>query len=590
MVHALGRSFNDFPNRSTAENEVVASAREGRVARFGTKIPDASNDANLVRAGLVRFLALGGDERTSVHEREIHIEGAWIEGHLDLEGCRVVRALRFNSCKINGAVILLDADLVGLELDRSVVRRVIGDRLRCGSLFLRDGFHATGIGELPADRFGDDLQGTVRLITAHITGDLLCEGGRIVQPSSGAEDAAAQAGGPEQYALVCEQAKIDGRVFLCNNFSAPGMVRNSFEARGTVSFRGAQIGGILNCGGGTFDGAGSAALDFRWAEIGGGLDLDGSRLAGDLICDHAEIGNALIFRNVHGIQLPGQNAEGPMGRVSLLGAHAQELSDESASWERTRDICLDGFEYDRIAEVANDAGPRIAWLNKQVEAHRQHDFRPQPWEHLIKVLREMGYLGQATAIAIEKQKQLRRAGKTGLPGYLHDAYGLMYGYGYQPLKLASWAVGVALLLALFFWMAAARGVMAPTDRRIFDDNQFASCKQGRVVIWTKCDVLQYKYTVFNPLLYSLELILPIAGLQQTKDWAPLLKRPCVDPDRFGICWSSMTQGEKDTPIQPKPGFWPLGVLATILARFENLFGWLAGLMFVAVATGLVKKD
>ena len=53
------------------------------------------------------------------------------------------------------------------------------------------------------------------------------------------------------------------------------------------------------------------------------------------------------------------------------------------------------------------------------------------------------------------------------------------------------------------------------------------------------------YTVFNPLLYSLELILPIAGLQQTKDWAPLLNRPCVDPDRFGICWSSMTQGEKE---------------------------------------------
>ena len=38
------------------------------------------------------------------------------------------------------------------------------------------------------------------------------------------------------------------------------------------------------------------------------------------------------------------------------------------------------------------------------------------------------------------------------------------------------------------------------------------------------------------------------------------------------------------------GHWPLGILVSILARLENLFGWIAGLMFVGVVSGFVKKD
>ena len=204
--------------------------------------------------------------------------------------------------------------------------------------------------------------------------------------------------------------------------------------------------------------------------------------------------------------------------------------------------------------------------------------------------RHGAYGNAARAVAIEKQHALRRSKKiTGFAGLIHDAYGLFYGYGYRPLRLATWALGFAVLAALFFWTAAEQGVMMPTDRRILDDPQYAACRAQSPANWTKCEPLQYRYTIFNPFLYSLELILPIVGSHQTKDWMPSIILPCAESNSLGIC--RQFAGEAGaSAIQPRPGYTVLGFAAAVLARLENLFGWLAGLMFVAVASGFVKKD
>jgi hypothetical protein len=255
-------------------------------------------------------------------------------------------------------------------------------------------------------------------------------------------------------------------------------------------------------------------------------------------------------------------------------------------------LALDGLVYDRFAEGTDLSGAaRINFLRLQVgDGDLGENFKPQPWEQMIKVLREMGHAKAAREVAIEKQRALRRAKKiTGAAGLLHDAYGMFYGYGYRPLRLGAWALGFAVLAALFFWTAAEQGVMMPTDRRILDDPQYAACRAQSPANWTKCEPLQYKYTVFNPFLYSLELILPIVGSHQAKDWTPSIVLPCAESNSLGIC--RRFPGEASaSATQPRPAYTVLGFAVAVLARLENLFGWLAGLMFVAVASGFVKKD
>ena len=214
-----------------------------------------------------------------------------------------------------------------------------------------------------------------------------------------------------------------------------------------------------------------------------------------------------------------------------------------------------------------DVSARTRWLDKQRDDDLKAAFKPQPWEQLIKVLRAIGYLEEAKGVAIKKQKRLQASGKiTGIRAVIHDAYGFLYGYGYEPARLAKLAVAIALVFAGVFWATARRGVMVPTDRQVLEKSK-EYCQTEDARDWTKCEKLKLAYTAFNPLLYSLDLILPLAGFNQTKNWAPRVVEP-HDPKSYA----------------------PLGVLAAVLGRLESMFGWLAGLMFVAVASGFVKKD
>jgi hypothetical protein len=160
---------------------------------------------------------------------------------------------------------------------------------------------------------------------------------------------------------------------------------------------------------------------------------------------------------------------------------------------------------------------------------------------------------------------------------------LTYGYGYRPWRLVISIVGVAAVSAVIYWWAAELGVMAPTDRGILYDPRFESCHQEYPFNWTKCRNLQRSYTVFNPIIYSIDLIVPILALQQSRDWAPQMTQSCGRIRFEVLCWQSLGA--------PGPiAYSPLGVIAVLVSRVENLFGWFAGLMIVAVASGWVKRD
>ena len=165
---------------------------------------------------------------------------------------------------------------------------------------------------------------------------------------------------------------------------------------------------------------------------------------------------------------------------------------------------------------------------------------------------------------------MREAKKfTGIGWLLHGAYGYFAGYGYQPVKTVKAMFFVWFLGLTVFAVAEDLGIMAPSSPIIHSKPKLLeACGQqsdGRLTTWTECRELPKEYTTFNPLIYSLDLILPLVDLQQEKDWAPIVA----------------VNGTE----------WTIGrALVRAFLWFEILFGWAMSLLLVAVLGNLVKKD
>ena len=492
VLKAKGRTLAEFEPLLPAEKTVFAAARDGEVARLGKKRPEtASNDCRL-RAGFVRFLALGGDETAPVHEKGVRISGGWIDGDMDCQGAVLPHDLSLWDCRLDGDLILRGATTRTLSLAGTRHKGIQADRLEAtGGVFLRNGFHATG---------------EVRLLGARIGGDLDCIGGRFENPKG--------------VALSCDGATIAGAFFLRK-----------------------------------------------------GAHLE--------------------------------------GRLDLSAAKVGSLIDNEACWPN--EIVLDGFRYDRLTDVAPvDAAARLRWLKRQPPSDRGEDFKPQPWEQLIKVLREMGHHDAARDIAIEKQNRLRRLGKirTPLARGLHWAFGTLAGYGYRPLRPVRIALGVWLVFAVFYHLMAGQGVFGPSNPLVFDNPKYAHCRpdapevlttgKARVGNWAWCPDSPGEYAAFSPMAYSLDLILPVISLGQANEWGPIT--PASAPDkrelqRFGnLMFDILKIGDPRTwewlqnPDDPAKWREFLGLLTRFVVWFEILVGWVFSGLLVAVLSGLAKKD
>lgn len=572
-----------------AEEKLLDACRTGVTAVIADERPEEQTEDNLVRAGFLRFLALGGDERAPVHEHGVQLRGAWISDELDVAGATIPRNLSCLRCYFDHAPAFHDASVAGsLFLSGSRVPGFVGDRMTCsGGLFLRDKFSSAG---------------TVRLSGACIGGDLDCD------------DAAFDGKGGS--ALLADRTEIKGSIFLRNDFSATGKVR----------LPGARIDGNLECNGAAFDGKDGDALSADGAEIKGDVFLNGfsatgevrllgARIGGNLECIGAEFVGENGGLSADGIDITGgfflRELKTPLSHASFSSAHVGRLIDDMASWGD--DLILSNFTYDAIAGGApTDATTRLAWLKKQRRTHHgspgaNNDFRPQPWQQLIQVLRAMGHMEDARQVAIAREEHLRTIGKIGetpaawptwkkwiyrpLSRGLHWAFGFLIGYGYRPLRMVLLMALVWLTCGAFYWYAAAEGVMAPSNPLIFNHAHYAHCRpdyvaqcrhdddlelhlprpKPKVGNWYLCPELAGEYTTFSPLVYSLDLILPLVDLQQDRDWAPIIPTPKEK-------WHA------------ELGHLTLNHWTRFAVWFEILFGWVASLLLVAVLSGLTNRD
>jgi len=634
-----GATLAEFAPLLPAEEKLVDACREGEVAEIETERPEAMTDANRIRPGVLRVLCLGSDPLAPVHEKGVRLQGAWIDGALDLEGATAPWPISLWRCRIDGDVVLRDAELRGLGLDGTRIQALEGARLRCHSdLFLRGGFHA---------------KGAVSLLGATIGGNLECSGGTFENPGG--------------FALTCDGVKITGNLFL----------NDRFHAKGEVRLPGATIGSDLACTGGTFENPGGLALVCDRAEVTGSVflidrfhakgefRLIGATFGLDVACtggtfenpgdDALNLGAAEVKC---GLWLrydnPDKAPDDPDrltraqidGDLRLAGAKIDTVIDDPQAWPSGA-LWLDGLRYDHFSSGApTDAASRIVWLERQWLDHLGVDFKPQPWEQCAKVLAAMGHEEEAKTIRIEKRRRQWRAAclrakaavgaaKTGvtvasgpeagaarralwsaraqlwgtaLLSPVNFLFRMLIGYGYRPMRALA-ALFVIWLLGIGVFTYAPAGIMAPTDSKMYLDAsippecRFDWVTYARPPLPPDTSPLQRADDVRRareaaalrlPPETHWDAICPRRVPSEYSTFSPMvyaadLILPLVDL-RQERDWAPRVTGVDGEVLHPFGLGWGLGHLVRAWEWFMILSGWVLSLLFAAAVSGIVRRD
>lgn len=349
------------------------------------------------------------------------------------------------------------------------------------------------------------------------------------------------------------------------SISADVHLARGFKASGEVNLAGATIGGNLDCDDGHFL-CNATALDCENAHVAGNASLsNGFRAAGAVDMNSASIGKSLkcVGCEFHeggklALSLASATIAGSLilksvkrlrGEIDLTSTRAGVLDDDLESWSgANKRLLLDGFSYGRISGPTEAEG-RIQWLDHQWNDPNKEEFFPQPWEQLMTALRASGHPIYAREVAIARNDRFRRAGKVVLGARtLHRLYGMLVGYGYEPVRL--------LIAIIAVWLACAAVYDgAANPRKDLDPILVSTPKEGKAE----------EASSFDPLFYSADVLLPIVDLGYSETWKPVVESK-VEKTRF---W---------------------GRALRILRWVEIILGWLFGGALAAMLTQLVKKD
>jgi hypothetical protein len=507
---------------------------------FSASIENLFLDGSLLPGLIADRLDVHGNVhlRHSESTATLRLPGARLGGNLDLEGSKLAAprnpdgshfgtAVTADEVRVGGNVILQSARTIG-EVRLSGAE--IGGSLICDEARFRGATDAWGnVSEtLSIERLrgrggvflrGVVARGTVRLTAARFESTLECTGSRI------------RAARYQNDALIADGIHVTGNAGFSN-----------IRTDGVVRFVGAVF---------------SSTLDLSDAKLRAGTDTQDPP-APALLLDSAKVAETFYLRNQASIR----------GGLSLVGAEVGAISDHLPCWPKKGSLRLNGLRYGALLGPT-DAKSRLNWLGRQ-NSETQREFWPQPYEQCAMVLRAMGHDDDARRIILEKER-LQRASRRARMGlmnrclrYVGDTLsGWTVGYGRHPLRALLWLLLLALLGTVIFWQGFRHGVMVPTDPAAVSSQGWKICAQseakaqfGIVQCFLDAEDGRY-YPRFQPLVYSLETILPVVDLGQRSNWMP-------DPER-----------------------WPWLVW---FLRGYTIAGWLLGLLAIAGLSGLIKRD
>ncbi|WP_291954418.1 hypothetical protein [Chelatococcus sp.] len=547
-----------------AEAEVVAKLLSGDFDRLGDgSRPDQPDPARVVRAPFLRFLVLGGEPGCRPHEKGVRITGAWIDGVLDLEACRIFRDIGLNDCHFEATPILRAAIINRLFLDGSRLPGLQAERLEArGGIYLR----------------GSEINGEVNLIQCRLGGNLECDGAIIRSPGG--------------YALQASSLEVRN------------MLARGADIRGGINLSGAVLTADLDCAGAILTSTAGIAIDatavetrgnvvMRSARIAGEVRLTASQIEGDIDCSGATLRNPgdsaleLSRAVIKGAFFLRRDAEVD-GMLNLTGASIGTIHDEAQCWPKKGNLLLNRCRYGAFIDGPVDDESRLDWLARQAPGRGGEDFWPQPYEQLAAVFRDMGHGEDARAVLIVKERLQRRARRDrarspvwrALLGATDGVLGVTLAYGRQPLLAFVWLFVFWALGTGVFIYAEYRGAIMPNSPVVLRSPEWTLCgieiTEHRSLIasqatqglaekgQTQLDCFRKRweassYPHFNPSMYSLDTLLPVLDMGQKSFWRP-------------------------NPL--KPG----GLIAINYFYFQSVIGWALSLLAVAGFSGLVKSS
>ncbi|MFD8232196.1 membrane-associated oxidoreductase [Streptomyces sp. NPDC059696] len=411
-----------------------------------------------VRAAVVRALLLSAPQEDG-ETASLRLAGARITGVLNLQYSDIDHAVRLSDCFFEHVPVLYAARLRQLNLRGSVLPGLDAATLR-----------VDGVLRLSDCRF----ERPVRLGGAQISGALFMDGADIGEPPAG------------QPALQLNHVTVG------DGLSAPGL-----RTRGEVRLTGTSVAGTIDLNEARLRaGAGQVALDaetltvegdalLREADVLGWIGMRGARIAGRLDLSHARLvnpGDAALRASSCTIgELWLRKGPRMEGTLNLRRAHMDVLFLEP---EMVPDeVLLDSLVYTSLTPH-EPAERRLAMLERDGEG-----YVPHAYEQLTAAYRRIGDDDAARLVQLAKQRRRRAT----LPwygrlwGHVQDA---TVGYGFRPLRAAGWLVSLLAAGSL------AYALHHPAPLKPDEAPQF------------------------NPVFYTLDLLLPVISFGQEAAFAP----------------------------------------------------------------------
>ncbi|GHD54782.1 oxidoreductase [Streptomyces galbus] len=473
-----------YDELTSPERELWDAFPEGRRVNLRTRVPGDDPAAEsgrpdpgrTVRASVIVALLQGAYTAQTGAVACLRLAGALISGRLNLAGAQIAHSLWLEDCCFEEGVDLSGASTQSIAIVDSRVPGVEAGLMRIeGRLDLRRS-HVTSGSATPFHRRPTALS----LINAHVSGAVNLSGAKISAPG----EWAVSAGG-----LVAE-----GGVYCDDGFVARGEVRlMGAHLPGGLHMRGA----LLEHPGGrgvalALDNAAASSLDFSDGfTANGAVRLRGARIADSLTFEGAVLngppdrnGPSLAAALMQAADFDFTLARQPSASVDLRGAQVSYLHDNDHSWPLV--VELDGFVYGSIA-TEEEAGRLTSAARRVVWIRRSPGYNPQPYEQLASWYRRAGHDDDARRVLLAKQRHRRQT----LPqparawGHLLD---MTVGYGYRPWLAGIWLLALTLLGTLSFSTHSPNPVKPDEG------------------------------PPFQPLVYTLDLLIPVGGLGQRTAW------------------------------------------------------------------------
>jgi hypothetical protein len=498
----------------------------GEVCLSGAVVGSVGGEVAVTCDGLVVEGPLQCNAGFSVHG-VMQLRNAVIGGRLDLSESVLSNpgsiALRAGNARVDGAIDatciqvegefrLIDAQVAGwMSLRGAQLRNAGGRALAAGGIAIEGGLWCH-----------DNMraEGEVRLIGARLGGNLSLTGATLANPGGIALNldratltdidgtGLTVTGGSVRFA----GARTTGQVGLMDARLDPGvgqdavngdgasigghLLMHRLHAAGTVSLRTSRIGGQIWLIEAALCNPGHVALRLSRSEVAVDLLCGDSTIAGTVKLTGARVGSYVNFNGVR-LSEPGgvafdatmlraatldlRPAKAIEGLVDLRRAKVDQYVDDPSIWPEQ--LAMDGFSYGSL-EPHLPALDRLRWLERDPQNQQS-----QQYEQLAADYNALGQGANARTVlyAKERREHADRSALGRIWGTLQD---VTVGYGYRPWRAVIW-------MLVFLASGSITFALVPP-----------------------IPLVAGQAPHFNPVIYTLDLLLPVVDLGQKHEFNP----------------------------------------------------------------------